>query len=156
VDCHLAFAAFPFPAPIDRSQLINWHQNCLDNLHSVTRPQPAIETLRYKVLKARGTISTREISFMNNDAEFQMVCRDCGSLAIKIEDPVGASPETVVNCGSCGTSRGTMGALRDLATRLQALGRSEKLKSGSELVSLHRELQSLRRKVQTQQSTTEH
>jgi hypothetical protein len=91
---------------------------------------------------------------MNNDAEFQMVCRDCGSLAIKIEDPVGASPETVVNCGSCGTSRGTMGALRDLATRLQALGRSEKLKSGSELVSLHGELQSLRRKVQTQQSTT--
>jgi hypothetical protein len=91
---------------------------------------------------------------MNNDTEFQMVCRDCGSLAIKIVDPVGASPETVVNCGNCGTSRGTMGALRDLATRLQALGRSEKLKSGSELVSLHKELRSLRRKVETEKSTT--
>jgi hypothetical protein len=91
---------------------------------------------------------------MNNDAEFQMVCRNCGTLGIKIESPVGASPEAVVRCSNCGTSRGTMGALRDLATRLQALGRSAKLKSGSELVSMHRELQSLRRKVQTGDSTT--
>src|ERR1700743_1160585 len=90
---------------------------------------------------------------VNNDAEFQMVCRDCGTLGIKIESPVDASPETVVRCSNCDVSRGTIGALRDLATRLQALGRSAKLKSGSELVSLHRELQSLRRKVQTAEST---
>jgi hypothetical protein len=94
----------------------------------------------------------REI-VMNNDAEFQMVCRDCGTLGIRIESPVDASPETVVRCSNCGTSRGTMGALRELAARLQALGRSTKLKSG-ELVSLHRELQSLRRKVQAGASTT--
>jgi hypothetical protein len=90
---------------------------------------------------------------MNNEVEFQMVCRDCGTLGIKIESPVDASPETVVRCSNCGTSRGTMGALRDLAARLQAMGRSAKLKS-SELVSLHRELQSLRRKVQTEELTT--
>jgi len=90
---------------------------------------------------------------MNDDAEFQMVCRGCGTLGIKIERPVDASPETVVTCTNCGTSRGTIGALRDLATRLQTLGRSAKLKS-SELVSLHRELQSLRRKVQTEESST--
>jgi hypothetical protein len=87
---------------------------------------------------------------MNSGVEFQMVCRDCGSLGIKIESPVDASPETVVRCSNCGISRGTMGALRDLASRLQVMGHSAKLKS-SELVSLHRELQSLRRKVQTQE-----
>ena len=90
---------------------------------------------------------------MNNDVEFQMVCRDCGTLGINMQSGVDAPSETVVTCTNCGNSRGTIGALRDLATRLQTLGRSAKLKS-SELVSLHRELQSLRRKVQTEESTT--
>jgi hypothetical protein len=55
---------------------------------------------------------------MNINVEFQMVCDNCGSLTIKIENPEGASRETVVYCGYCGASRGTMGALRDLADRL--------------------------------------
>ena len=55
---------------------------------------------------------------MSISVEFQMVCDDCGSLTIKIENPEGASRETVVYCGHCGASRGTMGALRDLADRL--------------------------------------
>ncbi len=55
---------------------------------------------------------------MNINVEFQMVCDDCGSLTIKIENPEGAPRETVVYCGHCGASRGTMGALRDLANRL--------------------------------------
>jgi hypothetical protein len=87
--------------------------------------------------------------------EFQMVCCDCGSLAIKIEDPVGASRETIVHCGECGASRGTMGALRDLAVRAHVPSNRQQLQtdnSGSELVSLHRELQSLRRRVQTKES----
>jgi hypothetical protein len=64
LDCHLAFAAFPFPAPIDRSQLINWHRNCLDNLHSVTRPQRAIETLRYKVFESeRGNFNSGDFIY---------------------------------------------------------------------------------------------
>ena len=54
---------------------------------------------------------------MNINVEFQMACDDCGSLTIKIENPEGASRETVVYCGHCGASRGTMGALRDLADR---------------------------------------
>jgi hypothetical protein len=89
---------------------------------------------------------------MSNEVGFQMVCRDCGTLGISIESPVDASPETVVTCIKCGNSRGTIGALRDLSTKMQALGRSAKLQS-SELVSTHRELQSLRRKVQTDEST---
>ena len=52
---------------------------------------------------------------MKINVEFQMVCDDCGSLTIKIENPEGASRETVVYCGHCGASRGTMGVLRDLA-----------------------------------------
>jgi hypothetical protein len=78
---------------------------------------------------------------MNNDLEFQM----------KIENPVSASRETIVHCSECGASRGTMGALRDLAVRAHVpptRQRPPKDNSCSELVSLHNELQSLRRKVQ--------
>ena len=92
---------------------------------------------------------------MNNDLEFQMVCCDCGSLAIKIESPINASRETIVHCGECGASRGTIGALRDLAVRANVLGtkqRSPKENSCSELVSLHSELQTLRRRVQIAES----
>jgi hypothetical protein len=84
--------------------------------------------------------------------EFQMVCGDCGTLGIKIESPVDAPPEAVVTCSNCGTKRGTVGALRELAARLQTLGRSAKLKS-DELASRHSELQGLRRKVQTAERT---
>lgn len=90
---------------------------------------------------------------MNNNVEFQMVCGDCGNLAIKIENPVTASRKTVVYCGECGVSRGTVGALRDLAVRpdahvLPTRLRVPRVKPRSELVARHQELQSLRRKVQ--------
>jgi hypothetical protein len=96
---------------------------------------------------------------MDNNVEFQMVCGDCGSLAIKIENPVSASRKTIVYCGECGVSRGTVGALRDLAVRpdahvLSTKPRLPKVKSSSELVSMHKELQSLRRKVQLVESVT--
>ena len=54
---------------------------------------------------------------MNSRAEFQVVCGECGSLTIKIENPESASRQAIVYCGQCGASRGTMGALRDLALR---------------------------------------
>jgi hypothetical protein len=54
---------------------------------------------------------------MNNDVDFQIVCVDCGCLAIRIEDPLKASREAIVYCGDCGVSRGTVGALRDLAVQ---------------------------------------
>jgi hypothetical protein len=96
---------------------------------------------------------------MNNNVEFQMICDDCGSLAIKIDNPVSASRRTIVYCGECGASRGTVGALRDLAVRpdahvLPTTPRLPKVKSGSELVSMHEELQSLRRKLQLFESVT--
>jgi hypothetical protein len=96
---------------------------------------------------------------MNKNVEFEMVCGDCGSLAIKIENPVSASRKTIVYCGECGASRGTVGALRDLAVRpdahvLPTRPRVSKVKSSSELVSMHKELQSLRRKVQPVESVT--
>jgi hypothetical protein len=94
---------------------------------------------------------------MRSNDDFQMVCDNCGSLTIKIENPVESSSDAVVNCGGCGSARGTLGALRDLAARSSVQEpctdrRSAKVKSRSELVSLHRELQSLRRKVQAEES----
>jgi hypothetical protein len=87
---------------------------------------------------------------MNTDFEFQMVCCDCGGLAINIEDPVSASRETIVQCGVCGASRGTVGALRDLAACAHVPSKRQQLQtdnSCSELVSLQKELRSLRRKA---------
>jgi hypothetical protein len=88
---------------------------------------------------------------MNTSVDFQVVCGDCGSLAIRIENPESASREAIVYCGDCGASRGTVGALRDLAVRpdahvLPMRQRLRKAQFRRELVALHNELQSLRRK----------
>ena len=90
---------------------------------------------------------------MSIDIDFQMVCGDCGSLGIRIEDPESASRGSIIYCEDCGTPRGTVGALRDLAVRpdaqvLPTRQRTPKVRSGSKLVAMHKELQSLRRKVQ--------
>src|ERR1700733_13379788 len=52
---------------------------------------------------------------MSNDIGFQIVCANCGCLSIKIEEPLQSSREEMVYCGDCGSSRGSVGALRDLA-----------------------------------------
>jgi hypothetical protein len=90
---------------------------------------------------------------MNSNIEFQVVCGGCGSLAIKIENPVSASRQAIVYCGECGASRGTLGALRDLAVlpnvyTASIRQRTAKVKYQSDLVVMHQELQGLRRKVQ--------
>jgi hypothetical protein len=54
---------------------------------------------------------------MDTNVEFRLVCDDCGSLTIKIENPEGASREAIVYCGRCGASRGSLGGLRDLADK---------------------------------------
>jgi hypothetical protein len=87
--------------------------------------------------------------FMSND-EFQVVCGNCGSLSVNIEHPLTAPPEALVGCGDCGVLKGTIGALRSLATNsgiqeLPTIGTPGRLQSGSELVLLHKKLQSLRR-----------
>lgn len=53
----------------------------------------------------------------NNNGDFQIVCTTCGCLSIKIEEPLKSSRDAIVYCGDCGTSRGTVGALRDLAVK---------------------------------------
>ena len=57
------------------------------------------------------------VFLMNDDNCFQIVCADCGCLSIRIEEPLKALREAIVYCGDCGTSRGTVGALRDLAVQ---------------------------------------
>lgn len=54
---------------------------------------------------------------MNSDIGFQVICANCGCLSIKIEEPLRSSREAIVYCGDCGSSRGTVGALRDLAVQ---------------------------------------
>ena len=55
---------------------------------------------------------------MSNHVDFQIVCATCGCLSIRIEEPLKSSGKATVFCGDCGSSRGTMGALRDLAIQL--------------------------------------
>jgi hypothetical protein len=52
---------------------------------------------------------------MSNDIGFQIVCANCGCLSIRIEEPLQSSREEIVYCGDCGASRGSVGALRDMA-----------------------------------------
>lgn len=54
---------------------------------------------------------------MSNDLGFQIVCANCGCLSVRIEEPLKSAREAVVHCGDCGASRGTVGALRDLAVQ---------------------------------------
>ncbi len=54
---------------------------------------------------------------MSDNSDFQIVCTACGCLSITIEEPLKSSRDAIVYCGDCGTSRGTVGALRDLAVQ---------------------------------------
>jgi hypothetical protein len=95
---------------------------------------------------------------MKNGVDFQIVCNNCGGLAVKIENPVQASRESAVYCSDCGASRGSMGGLRDLAIRPDAHDaflpkrRAPKVQSNGELVALFMELRRLRREVQLAES----
>jgi hypothetical protein len=54
---------------------------------------------------------------MSIENSFQIVCTRCGCLSIRIDEPVKSSRETMIRCGDCGISRGTVGALRDLSVQ---------------------------------------
>ena len=45
----------------------------------------------------------------------KIVCVDCGSLSIQVEDPANSPVTTPILCGCCGAVRGTLGELHDLA-----------------------------------------
>jgi hypothetical protein len=101
-----------------------------------------------------------------NNLDFQIVCIDCGCLAIRIEDPVKASREAIVYCGDCGASRGTVGALRDLAVQPNpnAMLSTQKVmacknarsaqdsQSGSKISRRYDELRRLRQQVEIAES----
>ena len=100
---------------------------------------------------------------MNGDVQFQIVCIHCGCLAIRIEDPVKASPDALVYCGDCGAARGTVGALRYLALQPNAaimLPTKFRLSNHptaddpppSEVSKRYDELRRLRRKVEIAES----
>lgn len=56
-------------------------------------------------------MATREPS------RFKVVCEDCGSLSIKVEDPANSPSCTLVQCGRCHAVRGTLGELHEMARR---------------------------------------
>jgi hypothetical protein len=136
-------------------------------------PQCGVATMNVRTSKPQGGRGGPREWFnfdvgsfiMNTGIDFQMVCGDCGSLAIKIENPESASRNAIVYCADCGASRGTVGALRDLAVRLDVNtlppdrprlpsmnGRSRKPNGRSEISERYNEVQSLRRKVQMAES----
>src|SRR5579864_820066 len=99
---------------------------------------------------------------MNSDIDFQVICTNCGCPSIKIEEPVRSSREAIVYCGDCGTSRGTVGALRDLAVREcpdvvipissstpSAIEQVDQEQSPSKISTQYAELQRLRQQVAT-------
>jgi len=47
----------------------------------------------------------------------KVVCSDCGSLSIKVADPVTAAGTTLVDSGHCNAVRGTLSDLHNLARR---------------------------------------
>jgi ribosomal protein L37E len=58
-----------------------------------------------------------EQTFTRQQSRFKFVCERCGSLSIKVADPVTSPLTTVVECARCGAVRGTLGELHDLARR---------------------------------------
>ena len=46
---------------------------------------------------------------------FKVVCDACGSLSIKLADPIKISSAAVIRCGRCDTVRGTLDELHSLA-----------------------------------------
>ena len=47
--------------------------------------------------------------------KFKAVCDECGGLGIRIAHPESAPEATPIECARCGTPRGTLGSLRELA-----------------------------------------
>lgn len=48
---------------------------------------------------------------------FKVVCRECGSLSIKMADFANAPADTKIECGRCTAVRGTLAELHVLARR---------------------------------------
>jgi hypothetical protein len=51
------------------------------------------------------------------EMRFKVVCDNCGSLSIKLSDPINLASATAIQCGRCNAVRGTLADLQDLARR---------------------------------------
>jgi hypothetical protein len=51
----------------------------------------------------------------NGAPEFQIVCDNCGGLGIALDTGTTAASDTEIKCRHCGSSRGTLEALRLLS-----------------------------------------
>jgi len=60
-------------------------------------------------------MSVKSLPASRERSAFKIVCTDCGSLSIKVVDPVRAIDSTPVECRRCGCIRGTLADLRGLA-----------------------------------------
>src|SRR5579864_4392011 len=101
---------------------------------------------------------------MNSDIDFQVICTNCGCPSIKIEEPLKSSREAIVYCGDCGASRGTVGALRDLAVQrhpevisstpstVSSEHTPDDRRQGQELSKRYAELRRLRQQVEIAES----
>ena len=58
-----------------------------------------------------------EDTFAGERPRFKFVCEGCGSLSIKVADPLTSPSTTPVVCARCGAVRGTLGELHELAQR---------------------------------------
>jgi ribosomal protein S27E len=52
----------------------------------------------------------------NSPSAFEVVCVNCDALGIVFDCPEDAPSSTLITCRHCGAPRGTLGALRNLAT----------------------------------------
>jgi hypothetical protein len=64
---------------------------------------------------SKVNISDRRGFNMIDNNTFKLVCENCGSLTIRVADPEQVDAAAMVECGRCGSPRGTWAALRDLA-----------------------------------------
>jgi hypothetical protein len=53
---------------------------------------------------------------LNFEMSFQLVCIECDSIGVVIEDGELAPPSAIVRCSHCSAVRGTLGELRSLAS----------------------------------------
>jgi len=77
----------------------------------------AIRAVARAAVRPRGQQLDRELTDMLENPKFNFVCTECGSMRIAAPRiPLAQAPETtVIPCGGCGASRGTLATLRELA-----------------------------------------
>jgi hypothetical protein len=87
---------------------------------ALTYRSPSLEVKKRDLscIYARVLMSVSMVRIENTlEQRFKIVCEDCGSLTIKVADPVNSPSTALVHCGRCKAVRGAVGSLHDLARR---------------------------------------